>query len=413
MTRRQVVSVKGPNMLDQLIENVHLITLDPKRDGPYGLLSHGWIALNNGKIHSIGEGAGPEAEFVVDGQGQFLSPGLIDCHNHLIWGGNRAEEFEWRLQGRSYQEIAQAGGGIASTVKATRESSDEELYESAAGRLESLLAEGVCTVEVKSGYGLSLEQELRLLRIAKRLAQNYPVNISCTLLAAHALPPEFAGNSDAYIDLVCQVIIPAAAKEGLADSVDVFCEGVGFSPQQCRRVFDSAKAHGLAVKGHVEQLSDLGGAKLVAEYGGWSVDHIEYLKPEDAAVLGEAATVAVLLPGAFYSLKETQLPPVQALREAAVPIAVATDLNPGTSPLASLRLAMNQACVLFGLTPEESLRGVSQHAAKALGMGDCKGLLIPGYDADLLVWNIQHPSEISYGFNLVSPSAVIHSGHWL
>ncbi|GAA6152024.1 imidazolonepropionase [Pseudoteredinibacter isoporae] len=400
-------------MLEQLIENVHLITLDPEREGAYGVLENAWVSLHEGKIHSLGQSQAPEAEVTVDGQGQFISPGLVDCHNHLIWGGNRAEEFEWRLQGRSYQEIAQAGGGIASTVKATREASDEVLYQAAAERLQALLEEGVTTVEVKSGYGLSLEHELRVLRIAKQLAKVFPVHISTTLLAAHALPPEFNGESDAYIDLVCQEIIPAAAREGLADCVDVFCEGVGFSPEQCRRVFESAQAHSLPVKGHVEQLSDLGGAKLVAEFNGWSVDHIEYLQAEDVPHLTSSGTVAVLLPGAFYSLKETQMPPIQALREAAVPMAVATDLNPGTSPLASLRLAMNQACVLFGLTPEESLRGVSQYAAQALGLGEQKGILREGFDADLVMWNISHPSELSYGFNLVKPSAILRNGVWV
>lgn len=400
-------------MLDQLIENVHLITLDPEQPAAYGLLENAWLAIDQGKIHSLGQGAAPEAELTVDGQGQFISPALIDCHNHLIWGGNRAQEFEWRLQGRSYQEIAQAGGGIASTVMATRAATDEELYQGAAQRLQTLLEEGVTTVEVKSGYGLSLEQELRMLRIAKQLSTEFPVHISTTLLAAHALPPEFKDNADAYIDLVCREIIPAAAAEKLADAVDVFCEGVGFSPAQCRRVFEAAKDHGLAIKGHVEQLSDLGGAKLVAEFDGCSVDHIEYLQAGDVAHLKESNTVAVLLPGAFYSLKETQLPPIAALRDANVAMAVATDLNPGTSPLASLRLAMNQACVLFGLTPEESLRGVTQHAAQALGLSAHKGLLKVGLDADLLMWNIGHPSELSYGFNLVKPAAIIREGNWL
>lgn len=400
-------------MLDQLIENVHLITLDPEQPAAYGLLENAWLAIDQGKIHSLGQGAAPEAELTVDGQGQFISPALIDCHNHLIWGGNRAQEFEWRLQGRSYQEIAQAGGGIASTVMATRAATDEELYQGAAQRLQTLLEEGVTTVEVKSGYGLSLEQELRMLRIAKQLSTEFPVHISTTLLAAHALPLEFKDNADAYIDLVCREIIPAAAAEKLADAVDVFCEGVGFSPAQCRRVFEAAKDHGLAIKGHVEQLSDLGGAKLVAEFDGCSVDHIEYLQDGDVTYLKESDTVAVLLPGAFYSLKETQLPPIAALREANVAMAVATDLNPGTSPLASLRLAMNQACVLFGLTPEESLRGVTQHAAQALGLSARKGLLKVGLDADLLMWNIGHPSELSYGFNLVKPAAIIREGNWL
>jgi len=399
-------------IVDIRLDNVSLATMDQNHSGPYGAVHHAWLAIHDGKIHSlgIGEDQKPSAESVVDGAGAWLTPGLIDCHTHLLWGGNRAQEFEWRLQGRSYVDISKAGGGIASTVKATREANDDSLLKAGQKRLQALMDEGVTTVEVKSGYGLSLEHELRLLRLAQQLDLNNPVSISKTLLAAHAIPPEFKNNADAHIDEVCKTIIPAAAQQGLAECVDVFCEGVGFTPDQCRRVFEAAQQHDLGIKGHVEQLSDLKGAKLVAEFGGWSADHIEYLKAEDVGYLAESNTVAVLLPGAFYCLQESQCPPVEALRSHQVAMAVGSDLNPGTSPLASLRLAMNQACILFGLTPEESLAGVTRNAAQALSLQACKGQLKPGYDADIVLWDISHPSELSYGFNLVSPSVIIQAG---
>ncbi|AFU97975.1 imidazolonepropionase [Simiduia agarivorans] len=360
------------------------------------------LAVSAGKISWVGAiDAAPSARQTLDARGQWLTPGLIDCHTHLIFGGNRAQEFAWRQQGVSYQTIAERGGGIRSTVTATRNASDAALLESAGRRLQTLIDEGVCTVEIKSGYGLTLEQELRMLRLARQLGRDYPVNIHTTLLAAHALPPEFS-DKDAYIDHIVQQILPAAVDEGLADAVDVFCEGVGFSPAQCERVFSAACALGLPVKGHVEQLSDLKGARLVAQYQGLSVDHIEYLQAEDVAALKPSGTVAVLLPAAFYFLRETQLPPIAALREHAIPMAVATDCNPGTAPQASLLTAMNQACILFGLTPDEALAGVTTHAAKALGL-HTTGELRVGHDADLLLWDIGSPAEISYGINLVKP----------
>ena len=401
--------------VDLLISNVNLASISETADGQpmadYGTMSNTSIGIKAGKIHSFYPAATtlPTATSHIDGNGGWLTPGLIDCHSHLVWGGNRAREFEWRLQGVSYQEISRRGGGIASTVKATRAAGDEVLKVAAQQRLSSLMAEGVTCVEIKSGYGLSLQHEARLLRIARELGEENAVAVQTTLLAAHALPPEFS-DKDSYIDEICNNIIPKIAALKLADAVDVFCEGIGFSTAQCQRVFDVAKKHNLAIKGHVEQLSDLKGALLVAENAGLSADHIEYLQAEDVPALKSAGTVAVLLPGAFYALKEQQLPPITALREHAVPMAVATDLNPGTSPQASLRLAMNQACVLFGLTPQESLAGVTREAAKALGLGHCKGQLAVGFDADLVLWDIDHPSELSYGVNLCSPKEVFYLG---
>ncbi|MCJ8337947.1 MAG: imidazolonepropionase [Pseudomonadales bacterium] len=401
--------------VDLLISNVNLASMIETADGQpmadYGTMSNTSMGIKGGKIHSFYPPAAtlPTATTHIDGNGGWITPGLIDCHTHLVWGGNRAREFEWRLQGISYEEISRRGGGIASTVKATREASDEELKTAAQQRLNSLMAEGVTCVEIKSGYGLSLQHETRLLRIARELGNKNAVAVQTTLLAAHALPPEFS-DKDSYIDEICEHIIPSIAELKLADAVDVFCEGIGFSTQQCQRVFSVAKAYNLAIKGHVEQLSDLKGSLLVAKNAGLSADHIEYLQAQDVPALKSAGTVAVLLPGAFYALKEQQLPPIAALREHAVPMAVATDLNPGTSPQASLRLAMNQACVLFGLTPQESLAGVTRDAAKALGLGHCKGQLAVGFDADLVLWDIGHPSELCYGVNLCQPREVFYLG---
>ncbi|UTA46481.1 imidazolonepropionase [Simiduia sp. 21SJ11W-1] len=388
--------------VDLVITNVNLATAT-ENGQPYGAIEDAALAVHKGKIHWLGPKAqAPTATLLLDAKNAWLTPGLIDCHTHLIFGGNRAHEFEWRQQGVSYTEIANRGGGIKSTVTATRAASDEALLAAAQTRLDALMAEGVTSIEIKSGYGLSLEQELRLLRLARELAQANGVTLCTTLLAAHALPPEFHCK-DAYIDHIVADILPAAAHAGLADAVDVFCEGVGFTPAQCERVFAAAKALGLPVKGHVEQLSNLHGSALVAAFDGLSVDHIEYLVEADIARLKTAGTTAVLLPAAFYFLRETQRPPIQALREAGVPMAVATDCNPGTAPQASLLTAMNQACVLFGLTPEESFLGATTHAARALGLSQ-KGTLAPGQDADLLLWHIQSPAELSYGINLVKPA---------
>lgn len=384
--------------------NARLATMDTQHAAPYGALHAHALVVEAGRIAAIlpQQQLNP-ASFdgeVVDVAGRWITPGFIDCHTHLVYGGNRAAEWEKRLQGVPYQQIAAAGGGIVSTVRATRELDEAQLAAASLPRLQALMAEGVTTIEMKSGYGLNLADELKQLRVARQLAASQPVEVSPTLLSAHALPPEFAGNGDGYIEHVIRDILPAVAVEQLAEAVDVFCESVGFSPEQTRRVFEAAQQYGLRVKGHVEQLSNLHGAALVAEFGGLSADHIEYLDDAGVAAMRAAGTVAVLLPGAFYFLRETQKPPVELLRAAGVPMAVSTDLNPGTSPFASIRLAMNQACVLFGLTPEEAMAGTTRHAAQALGRGHSHGRLAVGSVADLLLWDIDHPAEIVYGLGV-------------
>jgi imidazolonepropionase len=384
--------------VDLVVENCNLASMN----GPqYGTVEDGLVAIREGRIVWVGTRAdAPSLAAVdrIDGGGGWLTPGLIDCHTHLVHGGSRAAEFEMRLQGASYEEIARAGGGILSTVNATRLATEAQLLESARPRLATLAEEGVTTVEIKSGYGLDTANELKMLRVARRLGRDRAdaTRVVTTLLAAHALPPEYAGRADAYIDEVCDVMIPAAAAEGLADAVDAFCEGIAFSPAQCTRVFEAARRHRLPVKLHADQLSNLGGAALVARHGGLSADHIEHADEAGAAALAAAGTVAVLLPGAFYFLRETQLPPVAALRKHAVRIALATDFNPGSSPLLSPRLIMNMACTLFRLTPAEALAGFTVNAAAALGLGDQVGRIAPGLRAELALWNISHPAELAY-----------------
>ena len=332
--------------------------------------------------------------------GALVTPGLIDCHTHLVHGGNRAREFEMRLEGASYEELARAGGGIVSTVKATRDASFEDLVASALPRLDSLISEGVCTIEIKSGYGLDQDNELKMLRVARHLETLRPVRIKTSFLGAHAVPIEYVDRPDDYITDVCLPTLEAAFKEGLVDAVDGFCEGIAFYPQQIELVFKKAKELGLPVKLHAEQLSNIGGIQLVAKYGGLSADHIEYADDDDARALAQAGTIAVILAGAFYTLREKQSPPIQSLRTHAVPIALATDCNPGSSPLTSVLLTMNMACTLFRMTPEESLTGITTNAARALGLSD-SGKIAAGYRADLCVWDVKHPAELSYkiGYN--------------
>lgn len=329
------------------------------------------------------------------GRGGVMTPGLVDCHTHLVYAGDRAGEFEQRLEGVSYEEIARAGGGILSSVLATRAASEDELIATSLARLDALLADGVTTVEIKSGYGLTVADELKMLRVARRLGELRPVRVVTTLLGAHALPPEYAGRADDYVSLVCEQMIPAAASESLADAVDVFCEGIGFSPAQCESIFQAAREHGLAIKAHAEQLSNLGGSALAARYGALSADHIEYLDEAGVRAMAEAGTVAVLLPGAFQVLRETQLPPIELLRQYQVPMAVASDVNPGTSPICLPTLMAHLACTLFRLTPREALAGMTAHAARALGLPEL-GRIAVGAPADLCLWDIRQPAELAY-----------------
>ncbi len=382
--------------------NARIASLDPSITAPYGLLEQDAILVENGQITWLGHSNAFDLSQYsgqrIDAAGRILTPGLIDSHTHLVFGGQRSEEFEARLQGASYEEIARSGGGILSTVNATRAMTEDELVQSALPRLEALCREGVTTVEIKSGYGLTLDDEMKMLRAAHQLETLLPVRVRTTLLAAHAVPPEYKHSPDQYVDLICDTLIPQVAEQGLAQAVDVFCEGIAFDLDQCRRVFDAARNHGLGIKGHMEQLSNLGGSKLAAEFNAWSVDHIEYLDVDAIAALQQSATVATLLPGAFYFLGETQKPPVQALLDAGIPLALATDLNPGSSPLASLRLMMNMGCTLFGLTPEQALAAVTRNGAQALGLANHTGMIKVGQCADMLLWDIDHPAQLAYEF---------------
>lgn len=376
----------------------------------YGLIEDAAILIEGRNIAWIGPRAeAPANNRTVDCGGRLATPGLVDCHTHIVYGGNRAHEFEKRLSGVSYAEIAQGGGGIASTVRATRSQSDTDLTVAALKRLDALLAEGVTTIEIKSGYGLDRDTELKMLRVARGLGQQRPVDVVTSYLGAHALPPEFKENRAGYVDLVCNEVLPAVAREKLADAVDAFCEGIAFSVDETRRVFETAKALRLPVKLHAEQLSNLGGAIMAAGFGALSVDHIEYLDQAGVNAIAKSGTVAVLLPGAFYYLREKQLPPVEALRKADVPIAIATDLNPGSSPVHSILATMNMACVLFGLTPLEALRGVTVNAAKALGLSD-RGVLAPGMKADIALWDAERPGDLAYPLGFNPLSAVIRNG---
>lgn len=415
---------------DSVIYNVRIASM--QNNGlPYGELPSHAIALKDGKIaalipcdNSLSEVL-KQAKNVLDAttlisqdEGEdeganakppWLLPGFIDCHTHLVYGGNRAEEFEMRLQGASYVDIAQRGGGIKGTVEKTRCADERTLRNTAIKRAKRLCEEGVTTIEVKSGYGLDLDTEARMLRVAKSLEQHLPVNIQTTYLGAHALPNEFTDDPDGYIDFICNEALPHIASQKLADAVDVFCETIGFSTSQTERVFSSAQKHGLPIKAHVEQLSDSKGAILAAKYGALSVDHIEYLADSDIPLLAQSGTVAVLLPGAFYYLSEVQKPPVNALRAHNVPMAIATDFNPGSSPLASILTAMNMSCVLFQLTPEEAIRGATVHAAGALGLQD-RGIIDVGRLADFTLWDVETPAELAYYINGHRPIAVYKEG---
>ncbi len=386
---------------DRIWINVHLATMEPGQ-APYGAIRDGALAAAGGRIAF----AGPRAELpgrpealaaeVIDGGGAWITPGLIDCHTHLVFAGDRAKEFELRLEGASYEEIARAGGGIRATVAATRAASEDALHAAARSRLARLAAEGVTTVEIKSGYGLSRDDEMKMLRVVRRLGAEGVCDTVATFLGAHALPPEFAGRQHDYVELVRRDMIPAVAAAGLADAVDAFCERIAFSPAETAAVFEAARAHGLPVKLHADQLSDSGGAALAARFKALSADHLEYTADAGVEAMSAAGTIAVLLPGAFYFLREQRLPPIAALRRHGVPIALASDCNPGSSPALSLLLMLNLGCTLFGLTPEEALAGVTREAARALAMHGDRGRLAPGLRADLALWSVTAPAELAY-----------------
>ncbi|GAB1576134.1 imidazolonepropionase [Bordetella petrii] len=404
-----------PQAWDTLVVNARLATFAPGRAGDYGVADDAdALAIAGGRIAWIGRAAERPARTrvaaTVDAGGQWVTPGLVDCHAHLVYAGSRAREFALRLKGASYEEISRAGGGIASTVRATREAGEAALFEQARPRLKALMREGVTTVEIKSGYGLDRDTELAMLRAARRLGEMEAVTVRTTFLGAHALPPEYAGRADAYIDHVCDEMLPAVAAAGLADAVDAFCENIGFDAGQVERVFKAAAALGLPVKLHAEQLSNLGGSKLAARFGALSADHLEHLDEAGARALAAAGTVAVLLPGAYYFLRDTHTPPIALLRQHGVPMAVATDCNPGTSPFASLLLMLNMACTLFRMTPAEALNGVTYAAARALGMADRVGSLEVGKQADLAFWPATDLAELCYSYGTHAPARVLHAG---
>lgn len=389
---------------DRLWTNARLATMAGPGPTPgLGIVEDGVVASADGAIlHAGPRGEAPalDAAETIDCAGRWITPGLIDCHTHLVHAGDRAHEFELRLAGASYEEIARAGGGIVSTMRATRAASEDELVASALPRLDALIGEGITTVEVKSGYGLATEAELTMLRAARRLGRERPVRIRTTFLGAHALPPEYRGDAEGYVDLVCDMMLPQVAAQGLADAVDAFCEGIGFTPAQTARVFAAAAAHGLPVKLHAEQLSNQHGARLAAEHGALSADHLEHLDADGIAAMARAGTVATLLPGAFYFMREMRHPPVDALRAAGVPIALATDCNPGTSPLSSILLVLNMGATLFRLTVDECLAAVTRNAARALGIAGETGTLEAGKSCDLAIWDIERPAELVYRMGL-------------
>ncbi len=414
-------SIKSPpdssrrTTCDRLWRNARLATLNPSLPG-LGLVEDGVIAAQDGRILFAGNAAElpfpiESAAEIIDCGGRWITPGLIDCHTHLVHAGDRANEFEMRLAGATYEEVARAGGGIVSSVRSLRKASEDELVAQSLPRLDALMAEGVTTVEIKSGYGLDLENEAKALRAARRLGEERDVAVRTTFLGAHALPPEFKGDKAGYVAKVVGEMLPAIAAEGLADAVDGFCEGIAFSTDEMRLVFDAAKAHGLPVKLHADQLSNLHGAALAAEYGALSADHLEYTDEAGAEAMAKSGTVAVILPGAFYFIRETKKPPIDLFRKAGVAMAIATDNNPGTSPLTSLLLTMNMAATLFGMTVTECIAGVTREAARALGLVDEVGTLEPGKWADFAIWNIERPAELVYRMGFNPLHARVRNGH--
>jgi imidazolonepropionase len=400
-------------MWDRLLTDCHIATMDPRIDAPFGAIENGAIAIQDGRIVRVGkrtEMAGARAKEVTALGGAWVTPGLVDCHTHLVFGGNRAREFEQRLGGASYEEIARAGGGIVSTVAATREASLEKLVEASRPRLQAMMRGGVTTIEIKSGYGLDTETELKMLRAAKSLGETEKVRVVPTLLALHALPPEYKERRAEFLRMAIEDMIPAAASEGLAAAVDAYAETIGFTIDEVRSYFEAAARHGLRVKLHAEQLSNMNGASLAAEFRALSADHLEYADEEGIGAMARARMVAVLLPGAFYALRETKKPPVDLLRRYAVPMAVATDCNPGTSPVLSPVLMLGMACTLFGLTPEEALAGMTREAARSLGLQDEVGTISPGKAADLCAWRVSRPAELCYWIGLPGPERRIVAG---
>lgn len=400
-------------MWDRLLVDCNIATMDAEVGAPFGAIENGAIGIADGRIVRVGrrtELAGYQARSVEPLNGAWITPGLVDCHTHLVFAGNRAGEFEQRLEGATYEEIARAGGGIASTVKATRAATLDELVEASRPRLRALMRSGVTTVEIKSGYGLDIDTELKMLRAAKMLGESETVRVETTLLALHALPSEFAGRREDYVRLAIDSILPAVAAKGLASAVDAFCEGIGFTPDEVALLFEAAAAHGLRVKLHAEQLSNLRGAALAADYEALSADHLEHADEDGVAAMARAGMVAVLLPGAFYALKERKTPPVDLLRRHKVPMAVATDCNPGTSPVLSPTLMMSMACTLFGLTPEEALAGMTREGARALGLANECGTISAGKAADLCIWRIGRPAELCYWIGMPGPERRIVAG---
>ena len=404
-----------PKQWGALWLDVNLATMAPTVPQSYGAIEDGALAVKDDRICWLGLRRDLPRETPTDipiyrCDGRWVTPGLIDCHTHLVYGGDRAREFELRLTGVSYEEIARQGGGILSTVNATREASEQALLDATQPRLKALMAEGTTTIEIKSGYGLDIDTEAKMLRVARSLGNTNPVTVATTFLGAHAVPAEYAGRSDDYIEFVCSEALPTIANQGLADAVDAFRENIGFSHSQTERVFQAAQALALPIKLHAEQLSDLGGAQLAANYGALSADHLEYVSEEGVVALATAGVVAVLLPGAFYFLRESKRPPIDLFRKHLVPIAVATDSNPGSSPVSSLLLMLNMACTLFALTPEEAFMGVTRNAARALGMSDAIGTLEVGKKADFVIWDIDHPAELAYRFGFNPCHQVIKDG---